>query len=154
MAATTTVFNNLLKKLRKDHPSLTFEAGEEFRWAPSSRKVYFAKGVDDPVTLLHETAHGILGHTDYRGDVELLHIERQAWNEAIELGKSYGVDISEELIEDALDTYRNWLHERSLCPNCHQNGVQQTRNTYICLVCNQRWKVNDARHCGLRRQKL
>lgn len=154
MAATTTAFNNLLKKLRKDHSSLTFEPGDDFRWTPSTKTVYYLAEVDDPATLLHEAAHGALGHVSYVGDVELLHLEREAWNKAIELGKAYDVIISEEEVEDALDTYRGWLHARSLCPSCQQNGVQKSENLYLCLVCNQQWKVNDARHCGLKRLKI
>ena len=153
MAATTTAFNNLLQKLRATYPSVTFEAGDDFRWASSSHTVYY-KPSGDIVTLLHETAHAVLDHTGYEHDIDLIHLEREAWNKTLELSKKYSVDIDSETVENALDTYRDWLHARSLCPSCRQNGVQTAENTYSCVICGQKWTVNDARSCGLKRHKI
>lgn len=153
MVATTTVFNNLLQKLRSEYPGITFEAGDNFRWSPSQSTVYYQPG-KDTVTLLHETAHASLKHTGYDHDIDLIHLEREAWNRTLELGKKYSVTIDSEAVEDALDTYRDWLHARSLCPSCKQNGVQTAENTYTCVICGQKWTVNDARSCGLKRHKI
>lgn len=153
MAATTTAFNNLLQKLKTDYPSVTFEAGDDFRWSPSLSTVYYKPG-KDAITLLHETAHALLNHTGYEHDIDLIHLEREAWNKTLELGQLYGVTIDPEVVENALDTYRDWLHARSLCPLCKQNGVQTAENTYACVICGQQWTVNDARSCGLKRHKI
>lgn len=154
MAATTTAFTSLLNKLTNDLPNLRFATGDEFRWSPATKTVWYIADSDDSQTLLHETAHGLLGHAGYTQDLELLHLEREAWSQAVEMGKKYGVIIKDDVVESAIDTYRDWLHTRSLCPSCHQNGVQETEEQYRCVVCGQQWHVNDARHCGLRRHKL
>ncbi len=155
MAATTTAFNDLLKQLQTNLPGLTFSAGDAFRWSPNEQTVYYvAKEANSAITLLHETGHGILGHTSYIYDIDLLKLESDAWKQARILGDGYGVNIHNETVEDALDTYRDWLHTRSTCPNCTHNGVQTSEHRYSCVLCNQTWQVNDARTCGLKRTKL
>ncbi len=154
MAATTTAFNNLLLQLKTDFPDISFNPGDEFRWSPSAAAVWYAARSADTVTLLHETAHALLGHESYKHDIELIRLERDAWKKATALGQKYGIPITETHVEDALDTYRDWLHARSLCPTCKQNGIQEDENHYVCVICGQKWSVNDARHCGLKRQKI
>lgn len=154
MVATTTAFSNLLANLTSNYPQLTFRPGEEFRWSPDTDTVWYQQGSDDVVTLLHEAAHGLLGHDHYDSDIELLHLERDAWTQAIALGREWDIKITEKHAEEALDTYRDWLHARSLCPSCQQNGIQQGDDLYICVVCGQKWHVNDARHYGLKRRKV
>lgn len=154
MVATTTAFNNLLQQLRSNFPEILFEQGDDFRWSPGVKTVYYPADGTETAMLLHETAHASLGHTDYDHDIDLIHLERAAWNTTIELGEKFGVPVDVETVESALDTYRDWLHARSLCPNCRQNGVQTTENTYTCVLCHQKWTVNDARSCGLKRHKL
>lgn len=153
MAATTTAFNSLLQKLKADFPDSNFKVGDEFRWSPSTHTVYYSSESQDTATLLHETAHAILHHTGYDHDIDLIHLEREAWNKTVELGKKYGVHVDSEAVETALDTYRDWLHARSICPSCYQNGVQTGENAYTCVICDQKWHVNDARSCGLKRRK-
>ncbi len=154
MAVTTTAFSSLLKKLSKDFSAISFKAGDEFRWSSSTHTVWYVSESNDTVTLLHETAHGILEHSMYSNDIELLRLERDAWTKAIDLGVAYGVTISDEHVESSLDTYRDWLHTRSLCPTCQQNGIQENENQYLCVICGQKWRVNDARHCSLKRRKI
>lgn len=154
MVATTTVFNNLLQQLRSSFPDIMFASGDDFRWSPSTKTVYYPAGSTAIATLLHETAHASLNHTGYENDIDLIHLERDAWGTTVELGKRFGVVIDNETVEEALDTYRDWLHARSLCPSCHQNGVQTSENTYTCVLCSQEWSVNDARSCGLKRHKI
>ena len=154
MAATTTAFSNLLSELRKSFPAIKFEASDDFRWSPSTQTVFYKQDNPEVATLLHETAHATLNHTSYEHDIDLIHLEREAWNKTVELGKQFDVHIDDESVETALDTYRDWLHARSLCPTCRQNGVQASENTYTCVICNQQWSVNDARSCGLKRRKI
>ena len=74
-----------------------------------------------------------------------------AWDKALQLAPEYDVAITDELIEESLDTYRDWLHSRSLCPHCNATGVQTATRHYQCLACHHAWRVNEARTCALRR---
>lgn len=155
MGATTTVFKSLLKQLASDFPTLHFVPGDEYRWSSSEKTVYFDQhGPENAPLLLHEAAHGILGHEAYTRDIELIRLEREAWTKAEELGQKYNSVISEDTREDALDSYREWLHARSLCPSCTQNGIQVAPDRYACILCHGEWQVNEAKQCGLRRKRL
>jgi len=147
----------LLRQLRKQYPDYDFVAGDEFRWSGASSTIVVAANAAtaDAAYILHELAHAILQHNDYHLDVELLRCESQAWNYAHEtLAPRHKVPVSINLIEDALDSYREWLHARSACPNCGQTGLQNKTSTYTCLNCRCSWHPNDARQCALRRYKL
>lgn len=127
---------------------------DDFGWNPDNSTVsYDPHHTDAPSLLLHEVGHALLGHTLYERDIELLVIERQAWDKAVILGKSYAITIDPDLIEDTLDTYRDWLHSRSLCPSCGATGLQVASKAYTCPSCHQKWHVNEARSCELRRYK-
>ena len=155
MAATTTASNNLVTRLATDFPKITFTPGDDFHWSPEQQTVFY--DLSQPYyapQLLHEAAHGALGHSTYSRDLDLLKLEREAWNKASELAKHYDVDMSDDTIEDSLDTYREWLHARSACPTCGKTGVQVSPSTYNCVACLERWRTNDARTCGLRRTKI
>ncbi len=155
MAVTTTAFKSLLSRLKKDLPQFTFAPDDTSRWSSESSTVWYNEHeAHADVTLLHEVSHGALGHSGYLYDIDLVKLERAAWEKAAELAAIYGVDIPVDYPEHALDSYRDWLHMRSLCPDCSQNGVQQTEHTYVCLMCNQKWRVNDARSCGLKRRTI
>jgi hypothetical protein len=148
--------NSLLKRIQHDNTAFGFVLGEDFMWSPSSRTIAYQspQSPDDIWTLLHELGHAQLGHSSYEHDVELVRYEVAAWERAKELAKQYGIAIDETHIEDYLDTYRFWLHERSTCPTCGHNGLQQTKNTYSCFNCKCLWRVNEARVCRLKRTKL
>lgn len=152
MAAT----DSLISKLKADYPSLRFVPADYFRWAPEDQTIYYAPLGEprDEATLLHELGHALAGHTDFFHDIELIKMEREAWVKATAIAPTYEVVIEETVAEEALDSYRDWLHARSRCPNCEQAGVQESENTYQCLICYASWRVNDARQCGLRRYRL
>jgi hypothetical protein len=152
MAAT----NSLLANLRRDFPDLTFTEGSTFRWAPDERSIYVAalKTPRDKATLLHELGHAMCGHSDFEHDIDLVKMEREAWTKAQAVAPGYDVVIDEDIVENALDTYRDWLDARSRCPNCGQTGVQEQEATYNCIICHVGWRVNDARQCGLKRYRL
>ena len=80
-------------------------------------------------------------------------MEMAAWGEAKRLGLDLNIDVPEDDAEDHLDTYRDWLHARSTCPNCTATGFQKNASTYACPACTQEWSVNEARICQLRRTK-
>lgn len=117
--------------------------------------MYYNESSDDAALLLHELAHAVLKHADYTRDIELIEMERDAWDHArTVLAPRYSVPIDDAIIEDSLDTYRDWLHARSTCPDCQAIGIQIKLHHYRCLACGAQWKVNDARICALRRYKL
>jgi ribosomal protein L37AE/L43A len=140
----------LVTKLVNDFPKLKFEKSDVAHWSPGKKTVFYTRS---DTRLLHELGHAILDHTDFVQDIELIHLERDAWEKARELAPKYKVKITDDVIEAALDDYRDWLHARSLCPKCNQTGIQSRTNLiYSCLNCDARWTVNDARVCGLRRR--
>lgn len=145
---------SLVDKLIADYPNIHFIKGDDFYWSPSTQTVFYrsTKTIEDKRTLLHELAHGLLAHESFSRDVLLLGMEREAWSYAHErLAPRYEVYIDDAVIDAALDSYRDWLHRRSRCPQCEMNGVQKNPDTYRCLACAISWHVNDARRCQLRR---
>ena len=145
--------SSILSTLKKDFPAITFKRSDTFRWSPEEGTIYYADDTDS-ASLLHEVAHALLKHTHYKYDVALLEIERQAWDVVVsDLSKRYDIPVTEEEVENMLDTYRDWLHSRSLCPTCQATGIQADKATYNCLACNTNWRVNEARSCALRRYK-
>lgn len=153
MAATTMLsISSLVSQLARDYPALTFTPGERFYWNPEHRTIYYVAQSNDAASLLHEVAHGILVHRDFIRDIELLEMERDAWDYAsATLAPRYGITIDADAIQTNLDTYRDWLHMRSICPACHATGVQIKQRIYRCLACRSEWTVNDARQHALRR---
>lgn len=158
MDATTMVkTNSLVARLKKDFSGIRFEQSDDFYWSPNTSTVYFTpvKSTEDKLTLLHEVAHALLGHNHFKRDIDLIRIERAAWDRVRdELAPNYDIHATEDDIEDMLDTYREWLHARSTCPHCSMTGIQTDGALYHCLGCGHDWRVNDARRCGLRRYSL
>lgn len=146
---------SLIARLKSDFPAITFSSGEEFHWSSQKNTIYYPKNTSDSEALLHELAHAILKHTTYSKDIQLIEIERDAWEYAKQtLAKRYEIAINETSIQEALDTYRDWLHARSTCPNCQATGIQKKTNQYTCLACHTKWRVNEARICALRRYRI
>ena len=142
---------SLLSKLAADFPEVTFQPGPRFSWSPSQKTVFYDESAPDAALLLHELSHGLLGHQSYAKDVELLAMEAAAWGKARELATEYDIKIDPNQREDHLDTYRDWLHDRSTCPKCQATGYQTKKDTYTCVACTEVWRVNEARLCGLKR---
>ena len=143
---------SLIHKLEADFPAITFTEAEHFSWTAEDHTVLYDPSQDDAdQLLLHEVSHGLLDHKEYRRDVELITMETAAWERAKELATPYAVELSEALIQDNLDTYRDWLHARSSCPDCTATGYQTDASTYACPACSHTWRVNEARICQLRR---
>ena len=161
MAATTMEkITSTLEKLRNNPRviaagPLAFEPGDDFHWNHETRTVYYQPTEDGAEQLLlHETGHALLNHAEYPDDIILVAMERAAWDTALELGKDTQVTLDDDFVEMALDSYRDWLHARSTCPNCHSLGVQKADKLYACLACGHEWTVNEARVCALRRHDI
>jgi hypothetical protein len=142
---------SLIPRLRADYPQFSFEKADSFLWSPSEQTVYYVAGGKSCDFLLHELSHGLLKHVEYDRDIELIAMERAAWDKASELADTYQVTIDDETVQSTLDTYRDWLHARSTCPKCNATGLQTKKHLYTCLACRHNWHVNEARICALRR---
>lgn len=148
--------DKLLTQLTTDYPSLSFEAGGSFCWSPRNRKITYkakARGIVASYSLLHEVGHATLEHKRYKLDFELLELEVAAWEQAKRLAGSYGLSINEDHIQDCLDSYRDWLYRRSVCPSCTAKALQQDdMPTYRCFNCHATWRVAPSRFCRPYRQ--
>lgn len=141
---------HFIEIIKNDFPNFDFEISNQNLWLPNENKILFIS--DDKVGLLHEIGHAICKHNNFIQDIELLHAEREAWDKALQLSKKYKVKISQKRIESAMNWYRDWLHTRSSCPKCLQNGIQhRSDRCYECLNCGSIWATNDARNVNLKR---
>ena len=150
--------SSTLKQLIADFSSIHFSVGDDFQWSSDSNTILHPaiKTRDDMANLLHEIGHACLGHKEYARDVELLNMERQAWEYAVgTIAPAYDIVLTMDdvIIDTALNSYRQWLHNRSTCPHCHAIGIEKVPGTYQCLICHGSWTVNEARTCQLRRYK-
>lgn len=129
--------NKLVARLRQDYPELNITSGECAKFTPP-RSIFYAKDTT-PIELLHELGHYLIKRTSYTSDIELVRIESEAWAKAEDLCKTYGVKWDDDLAQDRLDTYRNWLHVVSLCINCQLAGYQDETGIYHCPLCGKKW---------------
>ena len=141
----------LLASLRRDFPDLAFAPSDIFSWSSRKQTVNYAKVPADPVhavwSLLHEMGHALLNHTTYQTDFELVKMEAAAWDRAAALGKKYSHIIDVDHIQDCLDTYRDWLYQRSKCPRCTVTSLQKDMHTYSCYNCDTEWRVSRSKLC-------
>lgn len=139
----------LLERLARDYPTVKFVAGQSFYWSPSTRQVFYKLGDSPkPWSVLHEVAHALLGHLHYSTDYELLRLEIAAWEEAKNLAKRYKITIDDSHVQNCIDSYRDWLYKRSLCPNCGTHCMQCDDGKYYqCFNCHSRWQVTSSRLC-------
>lgn len=146
---------SLIKSLTRDFPQFAWTPGEDFKWSADDSTIYYQlQQPDAPQQILHELGHALLDHRAYDKDITLLALERDAWAYAQHtLSARYEVTIDDDHIQDALDSYRDWLHARSTCPRCTATGLQIKHHLYRCLACSYQWRVNEARMCALRRYK-
>ncbi len=125
----------LLERLKTDYPEFIFREGRKFAFRPPKTIIL---GPPEPfceLLTLHEVSHAILKHKTFKMDVERLRMESDAWEKAKELANTYGVAIDEDLIQNELDTYRDWLHKKSRCPKCGLTRFQTPSGVYHCPCC-------------------
>ena len=90
---------------------------------------------DFTLLFLHELGHALLGHTAFKTDIDRVKMESAAWNKAKSLCKEFDIPYDEDFAEDQLDTYRNWLHSKSLCKKCGLTRYQTPDGKYHCPHC-------------------
>lgn len=147
----------LIAELRGRYPELKFTPGKQFYWSPETVEIFYkenARGQKAAWSLLHETGHALLGHKSYKADFELIKLEVAAWERARELAADTGIEIDEDHIQDCLDTYRDWLYKRSICPKCTTKCLQQGDFVhYRCFNCHAVWRVTASRFCRAYRRR-
>ncbi len=139
-----------INRLIADFPELTFTAGQAHYWCPATGEVFYKLTTPgsrkDKWSLLHEVSHGLLGHTAYKTDLELLQLEVSAWDRAQQLAHKYRLRISNAYVQDCLDTYRDWLYRRCVCPHCGTQNLQSdSGQSYLCYNCHTEWRVSTSR---------
>jgi hypothetical protein len=143
--------NQLIRELASKFKHINFEAHTSFYWSPANKTIYYDKASlaqeQSSWSLLHELSHGLLKHTSYGSDYQLLECEVQAWQHAQKLAREFNIKIDTNHIEECLNTYRDWIYARSSCPVCHLNGLQPSKNNYKCLNCKTKWRVSKSRFC-------
>lgn len=139
----------LLTKIRSDFPSIEFRLSSRFSWHAGSKHISYRKLEDEKAlwALLHEIGHAELEHSDFTSDIDLLQKEVAAWAKAHEIAKRYHIVISQDYVEDNLDSYRDWLHVRATCPTCYERCLQTDKHTYVCHNCGTSWHVTGSRLC-------
>lgn len=157
MSSQKTNVNNLLLNAQSLAPRITFVASDSFYWSPQQQIIAYNQLSLDKAegawSLLHETAHAVLGHHIYKTDFDLLMMEVAAWKHAKKLAQGLNLEIEENYVQDCLDTYRDWLHRRSTCPTCGNVGLQHSASEYRCHNCHSKWHVTTARFCRPYRKK-
>jgi len=142
--------NSVVDLLTTNYPDLHLKAGDTYYWSPKDKTIFYkSKDSSDEGAwaLLHESGHAILNHLNYYSDFELVKLEAEAWEKAKEIAREFNLEIDEDHVQDCLDSYRHWLHKRSLCPDCHLSSVQTDSSTYSCIFCHKQWKVSAERFC-------
>jgi len=138
--------NKFIIQLQKDYPDLCFKIGTRFSFRLLKRPVItIDKNCHDDINFIHQTfhelGHALCRHQNYQTDVERLKIERQAWDRGFQTFTKFQsqhflpISWDETIVENALDTYRDWLHTNSRCKNCGLTCVQTSDGTYHCPRC-------------------
>lgn len=135
-----------LLELQSEYPDFSWQLGARFKYRPEKTIIidqnspapwpYFA------LLTLHELGHALSKHKDYKTDVERLRIESEAWQRAKRLisehknwQKTYQLAYDEDFAESELDSYRDWLHQKSKCKNCGLTRYQTLDGKYHCPQC-------------------
>lgn len=144
---------SFIKTLKISYPFIKFEESENYYWSPDKKIIFYKNNEDEnnqesKWAILHELGHALLGHLNYGGDYSLLRKEAEAWEEAKKLANQFNIKIKENHIQDCLDTYRDWIYKRSICPKCSTKCLQKNDFThYVCHNCHKQWKVTSSRFC-------
>lgn len=137
---TEEVNDKFVVQLEQDFPQFSWREGERFRFR-SPRTIYYEKYLvgneynNYQLQLLHELGHALLGHRDFRTDLDRLKMEVAAWEQARLLAAQYSIYYDEEFVEEQLESYRGWLHVKSRCQKCGLTRYQTKDGKYHCPHC-------------------
>lgn len=125
----------LLDRLVRDFPEIQFRNGKKFLFRPPKTIVLGAEEPYDSLLLMHELGHALSRHKTFDVLATRLKMEREAWEKARELCKIYGIEYNEDIVERELDTYREWLDQKSRCPKCGLTRFQTPDGEFHCPRC-------------------
>jgi len=123
------------ERLIRDFFDFKFVLGAKFSFRPPKTIVIGPPELFSRLLVLHELGHAVCGHRDFRMDITRLKMENQAWEEAKKLAVRYEIEVNEDVVQDELDTYRDWLHQKSRCPICGLTRFQTPDSQYHCPRC-------------------
>ncbi|MBR2695430.1 hypothetical protein IKE86_00760 [Candidatus Saccharibacteria bacterium] len=124
-----------LDNLKSAYPNFSFKPGRKFLFRPPKSIFYLESNENFRLLLLHELAHALLGHFTFNRSLERLTIERDAWAKTRELCETHGVTFDESLAETELDTYRDWVHQKTLCKTCGATCLEISSESLFCPFC-------------------
>lgn len=116
-------------------PDLKFISGKKFAFRPPKTIVIGPEEERDDMLLLHEVGHALMGHRDFSMNIQRMKMEVEAWERARGLATEFGVSIDEGVIDRELDTYRNWIDQKSRCPECGLARYETPDGQYHCPRC-------------------
>ena len=129
-----------LETLKTYFPNFSFKPGRKFLFRPKKSIFYLEDNENFRLLLLHELSHALLGHFSYETSLERIKIERDAWGKTRSLCKTYGVPFSEEFAETELNSYRDWLHQKTLCKTCGLTCLEINSESLYCPFCQKTYK--------------
>lgn len=124
-----------LETIQTSYPEYNFHPGQKFLFRPPKTINYLESDDNFRLLLLHELAHALLGHFSYQKSLERLQIERDTWEKTRELCKFYSIPFDETLAEAELDTYRDWVHQKTLCKTCGLSCLEVSSESLYCPFC-------------------
>lgn len=126
---------DFLESLKSTYPDFTFRPGRKFLFRPPKSIRYLESDENFRLLLLHELAHALLGHFTFSRSLERLEIERDAWEKTRKLCEIHHVPFDESLAEAELDTYRDWVHQKTLCKTCGSTCLEVNSESLFCPFC-------------------
>lgn len=124
-----------LHSIESAYPDFVFKKGKKFLFRPKKTVFYLKENDHFPLLLLHELAHALLGHFSYQTSLERLKIERDAWNKTRSLCEEHSIPFDESFVEAELNSYRDWLHQKTLCKTCGLTCVEVSPESLFCPFC-------------------
>lgn len=148
-------FNKLLDGLKLSYPDIQFISTDYSSWSDSKQSIFYNKdSANATQDLLHEIGHMLCHHKSYSSDLSLLSKELEAWEKARDISKKLNISISENYINDCIDSYRSWIYNRSLCPKCSQTAIEMSGKRYKCINCHNTWQVSSAQESRTYKKSL
>ncbi len=123
------------EQLKADFPEFKFLRGVRFKFRPPRTIIVEEFGENWRLLALHEVGHAVSGHRNFAVDVARVKMEMEAWERARELADRYNVPWDEEFVQGELDSYREWLHQKSRCPKCGLTRFETPGKGYTCPRC-------------------
>ncbi len=129
-----------LKELQENYPNFVFKPGHKFLFRPKKTIYYIEANDNFRLLLLHELAHALLEHFSFDRSLERLEIERDAWEKTQKLCVIYNIPFDEKLAESELNTYRDWVHQKTLCKTCGLTCLEVSSESLYCPFCQKTYK--------------